>query len=94
MDNPRFIPGRDKIFSLLHNIQTSSGAHSASISRVLGVLSLEVKQPGCEVTNHFHVILRPRMSVAISLLPLYVLMVWTATTSLFCFLHFVFHFNL
>jgi len=70
MDNPRFIPGRDKIFSLLQNIQTGSGAHSASISRVLGVLSLGVKQPGCEVTTHFHVILRPRMSVATPLLPL------------------------
>jgi len=94
LDNPRFIPGRDKVFSLLQNIQTGSGAHSASISRVLGVLSLGVKQPGCEVTSRFHVILRPRMSVATPLLLLYILMVWTVTTLLFSFLHFIFHFNL
>jgi len=47
-----------------------------------GVLSLGVKQPGCEVTTHFHVTVRPRMSIATLLLPLYVLMMWTATTLL------------
>jgi hypothetical protein len=83
VDDPRFIPCRDKIFSLLQNIQTGSGGHSASISRVLGVLSMGVKQLGCEVTTHFHIILRPRMSVATPLLPLYVLMLWITTTLLF-----------
>ena len=48
-----------------------------------GVLSLGVKQPGCEVTTRFHIILKSRMSIATPLLSLlYVLMVWTATTLL------------
>lgn len=94
VDDPTFIPCKDKIFSLLQNIQTGSGDHSASISRVLVVLSMGVKHLGCDITTHFHIILRPRMSVATPLLPLYVLMLWITTTLLFFILHFIFHCNL
>jgi hypothetical protein len=35
-------------FSLLQSVQTDSGAHAASYSMGMGVLSLGVNQPGCE----------------------------------------------
>jgi hypothetical protein len=42
---------RDKRFSLLHNIETSSGAHPATYPMVSGVLTSGVKQPGHEADH-------------------------------------------
>jgi hypothetical protein len=45
------IPGRGKIFCLLHSVQTDSGADPAPNTMGAGALSPEVKQPGREA-NH------------------------------------------
>jgi len=44
------VPGRgnDGIFTLRHHVQTSSGAHQASVQWELGALTWGVKWPGCE----------------------------------------------
>jgi hypothetical protein len=44
----RSIPGRSKNFSLLHSVQTCSGAHPASYPMGTGALSPGVKGPGRE----------------------------------------------
>jgi hypothetical protein len=41
-------------FSLLHNSQSSSGAHPASYPLRTGTPSPRVKWQGCEVTTHLH----------------------------------------
>jgi hypothetical protein len=62
----------------LGNIQTGSGAHTASclMSSCLGVKQLEHEAD-------LHLVLRSRMSGAIPLPHLYTFMVWTGTTLLF-----------
>jgi len=48
-----WIPGRghDGNFTLCHHVQTSSGAHPASYPMGTGILTLEVKWPGCEADH-------------------------------------------
>jgi hypothetical protein len=72
-------PERGKRFSLLQNVQTSSGAHPASSSIATGVLSLGVKQLGFEA-DHLHLMPRLRMRGAIPPLLINVFMVCTGTT--------------
>lgn len=44
---------RARDISLLHNIQTGSGPHPASLQLVLVAVSLVVKQLGCEIATPF-----------------------------------------
>jgi hypothetical protein len=44
-------PAWERYFSVLHKVQTDSGAHTASIPMGNRVLSLEVKQLGREIDN-------------------------------------------
>jgi len=67
--------------SFLHNIQTSSGDHPAySMGTV--VLSQGYSSWSMMLTTQLHLTPRLIKSGAIPLLPLYVFMVWTGTTSL------------
>jgi hypothetical protein len=51
LDDRNSNSGRGNIFSLLHNVQTGSGAHPASSQWVPGAISARVKQLGREA-NH------------------------------------------
>jgi hypothetical protein len=45
------IPGKDKIFSLLHSVHTCSGVHPACYSMGIGVSFPGVKRPGREADH-------------------------------------------
>jgi hypothetical protein len=42
------IPGKDIVFFLTHWFRLALGPKHSAIQRVLGILSVGVKQPGCE----------------------------------------------
>ena len=73
-----------KDFSLHQNVQTSSGAHSASCSVGTEVLSQESSGQGVRLTTHLHLVQRLRTSGAVSPhLALYAAMVWRRKTLFF-----------
>jgi hypothetical protein len=54
--NSGSIPNRDRDFSLLHHVQTGSGAHQTSYPVGTGDLSLGVKWTGMKLTSHLHLV--------------------------------------
>jgi hypothetical protein len=80
------IPAGARSFYLLRNIQTVSAAHPASNSIGTGTtFPGGILRSGCEAIARFHLMRRQRMSGSMPLLPLYVLMAWTATGLPFTF---------
>jgi hypothetical protein len=79
-------------FSVFLNVQNSCGAHPASCSKDIGVLSLEQSSWDVKLTAHFHLVSRLRMKGAVPLQSLnlhdvgwgkfYFLYVQTSLTSL------------
>ena len=65
----------------LQNVQTSAGAHSASIQWVQGVLSWVWSRQGMKLTTHLHLMLRLQMSGAELLTPLYAFNAWAGNTT-------------
>ena len=63
------IPGTDKRFFFSKTRQTGSGAHPASCSMGIGVISR-----GMKLTTHLHLVPWLRMSGTVRLLPLYTFM--------------------
>jgi hypothetical protein len=57
------IPGRGKIFSLLHSVQTGSGSTQppTSYNGFRGIFSRVLSGRGVKLTTHIYVVLRPRM---------------------------------
>jgi hypothetical protein len=51
MDDQGSIPGKARDFSLLHSVQTDSGAHPASYKIDTGGSVTGIKQPGLESDN-------------------------------------------
>jgi hypothetical protein len=84
---------RGKRFSLLQNLQTGSGAHPTCDSEGTRVLSLGIKWLGHKA-DHSHLVLRLRMSGAVSPV-LHAFMVCPGTTLPFkVYLHNAFFLNL
>jgi hypothetical protein len=87
LDGPVFwISVKVKDFSLLRNVKSGFGAHSASHLIGTGFLSRRKSGRGLNLTTHFYLVSWPRMSLAT---PLHVLllcafMVWIGKTLLFC----------
>jgi hypothetical protein len=73
MKDQALIPGRAG-FSLPHNVQIGSGAHTASYPTGTRTLSSGVKRPGCETNHSPHLVLRLRIRGAIP--PLSHIRVW------------------
>jgi hypothetical protein len=70
------IPVRERDFSLLQNVQTGFGAHSAYYSMGTRVLSRRLSGRSVKITTHLHLVTKSRISGAIPLLPLYAFMAW------------------
>lgn len=77
---------RARDFSLPHNVQTASGAHTTSYSACTGILFPEHIGRGLKLSIHLHPVPRLRISEAIPQLPLYDFMVWTGKPLPFTFL--------
>jgi len=69
-----------KDFSLLQNLQTSSGAHSTSCSVGTEVLSWESSGQGVGLTTHLLLVLRLISGTVSPYLTLYAAMAWTRKT--------------
>jgi hypothetical protein len=78
--HPPLRPARARRFSLLRNVQTSSGAHPASYSKVTGLLSRGKSGMDGKFATHLHLIPRLRISGPIPPHPLYAFKERTGTT--------------
>jgi hypothetical protein len=84
--------GGARDFPVFKNVQTRSGAHSASYSGFWGSFlgrQVVVNRLGMKLTTHLHLVLRLRMSRATSVLPLYALIARKGRTSSLPFTNFV-----
>jgi len=85
----RSIPGEGKVFSLLQNVQTISGANPGSYSMSTGAVSGGGGKLSGREANHLHLALKIRMGGANLLLPVYYWQYWSLKTVEFPYMPFL-----